>query len=163
MIISTSATNTVTRQPHTRHSTVLTRQRLWGGVKEGQGRRGYSVLTSLSFQRPGMQKDSSRSLPHRSKMRNSEGRGQAGRERRTFSKPSHVYCTQTNRKESEDTMAVRSRPQATHQSPRTSLLCPGWHFHLAGRQTAQNSSATQYCHMITVLFRVLPTKVKRSM
>lgn len=110
------------------------------------------MLTSLSFQRPGMQKDSNRSLPHRSKMRNSEGRGQAGRERRTLSKPSGVYCTQTNRKESEDTMAVTSRPHATHQSPRTSSPCPGWHFHLTGTQTAQNSSATQCRHVITACF-----------
>lgn len=81
---------------------------MWGGIKERQGRQRYSVLTSLSFQRPGMQKDSNRSLPHRSRMRNSEGWGQAGRERHTLSKPSSVYCTHTNRKERDGTMTVRS-------------------------------------------------------
>lgn len=35
------------------------------------GKRKNEGLTSLSFHRPGMQNDSRRSLPHRSKMRNS--------------------------------------------------------------------------------------------
>lgn len=99
-----------------------------------------------------MQKDSNRSLPHRSRMRNSEGRGQAGRERHTLSKPSSVYCTQTNRKERDGTMTLRPQLAATHRSPRISLPCPGWHFHLTETQNAQNNLTTQWRHVIAAWF-----------
>lgn len=118
----------------------------------GLGRQGNSVLTSLSFQRPGMQNDSNRSLPHRSRMRNSEGRGQAGKERHTLSKPSRVYCTQTNRKERDGMMTVRPCLRATHRSPHISSPCQGWHFHLTETRNAQNNLATQGHHMIAARF-----------
>lgn len=82
-----------------------------GGATGGQGRDkggGYSVLTSLSFHRPGMQKDSRRSLPHRSKMRNSTDDKQAGGKRHVLSKQQHVYWIQTN-------TAGARRPEDTTQ------------------------------------------------
>lgn len=68
------------------------------------------MLTSLSFHRPGMQKDSRRSLPHRSKMRNSTDGKQAGGKRHALSKH-HVYRIQTNKHSRKENRRTR------HTSP----------------------------------------------
>lgn len=83
------------------------------------------MLTSLSFHRPGMQKDSRRSLPHRSKMRNSTDGKQAGGKRHALSKH-HVYRIQTNKQtqqegKPEDT-THESAQVHTPKTPLTDLL-----------------------------------------
>lgn len=100
------------------------------GKEEGWGHR---VLTSLSFHRPGMQKDSRRSLPHRSKMRNSTDDKQAGGKRPVLSKQ-HVYWIQTrhSRKETRahDTESVQDQVTkrlltnllVSHRSPQVSVF-----------------------------------------
>lgn len=87
------------------------------------GGRVYSVLTSLSFHSPGMQKDSSRSLPHRSKMRNSTNNKQAGGKRHVLSKQ-HVYNMFTGYKQTNTAGRRRTTRHTTHEPRRqlTNLL-----------------------------------------
>lgn len=97
-----------------------------GGGATGWG-RGHSVLTSLSFHRPGMQKDSRRSLPHRSKMRNSTDDKQAGGKRHASV---NVMFTgnKHSRKETRGHNTGSAQVQilqTTHRSPRISSQSPG--------------------------------------
>lgn len=114
--------------------------------------RSYSVLTSLSFHKPGMQKDSRRSLPHRSKMRNSTDDKQAGGKRHVLSKQ-HVYWIQTNQKElrhsrketrGHDTGVCSVCSVCSHDSPISSYLIAVPRFAFSSDVMKENTHVIKY-------------------
>lgn len=142
--------------------------RVYGG---GWGYRKGAGLTSLSFHRPGMQKDSRRSLPHRSKMRNSTNT-QAGGERDVLGKR-HVYAVNnTFTGSQQQTRRIQSRKEETgggawseEDSPISSYLMA------VPRLAFSSEKKTRFNSLhISLALKVcdehvwcLPTKVKRSM